>query len=297
MAKLNDFLKEFYTTAKGLMDQAGAAQTNADGRYETPWGGTQSSPVTQAQLDAYEKSQSRWTPGSDAYIKDQERKAQQWQSKLAEAMRGNVQLTQDELNRLTNEDYQYLQSLSNQGYSNPYQIPTSPGGSTVSPTGTSTPTGQGEFAGEGLELYQPDKFPRSYSGLGNQYLDQLMPTLIDDLLASIQGFDANVDKTYKAAMDVNNLNTKDLLSGVLEGTVNNMSGRGILDSSITSDAIGTATGEVLKNVQNQNMQAGLEAAKMHLSKPSLLSDLTKLGQYSYSEDPSVPVKTLASLFL
>jgi len=157
----------------------------------------------------------------------------------------------------------------------------------------------GSFIGDGsdLELYQPDKFPWSFSGIDPTVMGKIIPELGDQLLEAMKNFDSNVGRYFQAAVDDNQVGIQDLLKGVLENSVNSLSSRGILNSSITADAIGTATGDVMKNVQNQNMQAGLEAAKMHLSKPNLLGDLMQLGQFSYQEDRSVPVRTLASLFV
>ena len=148
-----------------------------------------------------------------------------------------------------------------------------------------------------LQLYQPNKFPTSYSGLGKNYIDQIMTAVMPQFESSISNYGANVDKyTTEASGMAKNMGTN-MLDQVLQVVLNSMVGRGMVNSSTAGTAMGAASGEVLKNISNQTYQAGMEGAKLKIGLPDMLSKIMEgLGKYSSAEDPSIPERTLAALF-
>ena len=70
----------------------------------------------------------------------------------------------------------------------------------------------------------------------------------------------------------------------------------MLNSSVASTALGNATGEVLKNINNQNMQLGMQEAKARTDLPSALGQLLQYGKIYTQSDPSVPLRNLLSIF-
>lgn len=147
-----------------------------------------------------------------------------------------------------------------------------------------------------IQLYNPENFPTSRAGLGQEYIDQIMSSVIPQLTSSVEGFEGNVDEFTNQALGLARSTGQDLLSGVLQTNLNSLVGRGMMDSKVAGTALGAATGDVLKNIQNQTMQAGMEGAKLKLGMPDMLAQLAQLGQVSESADPSVPDRIIATLF-
>lgn len=147
------------------------------------------------------------------------------------------------------------------------------------------------------QLYNPDLYPTSRTGLDQSYIDQIMTAVVPTLTNSLEDYPGQVDTLMNNSVDLSRSTTKDMLDGTLQSLLNDLNGRGIMDSSMSRDIIGNATGDVLKNYSNQNMQAGMEAAKLKLGIPALSGQLAQLGNISYQEDPSVPQQLLTSLYV
>jgi len=79
----------------------------------------------------------------------------------------------------------------------------------------------------------------------------------------------------------------------LTGILNNLASRGVLNSSVASDAISKGMG----NVVNQTAQKGYEAAalgsSMKAELPKLLAAVAELGKYSETSNPLQPYALLA----
>jgi len=147
-----------------------------------------------------------------------------------------------------------------------------------------------------IQLYQPNTYPSSYTGIDKQYLDQIMQAVIPEFKKSITGLNSNISKYFDEAKNYNTKQGTDLLQGILQQQVNSLASRNMLNSSVASTALGNATGEVLKNINNQNMQLGMQEAKAKTDLPSALGQLLQYGKVSTWSDPSVPLRNLLSLF-
>lgn len=152
----------------------------------------------------------------------------------------------------------------------------------------------GAFGSSGTpQIYQPENFPTAYEGLGNDYIGQIMNSVMPSLQSSVEGYDQNVDTYTKEAMARTRSGSKDLLDSVLQTSLNSLGNRNILNSSIASNTMGAATGDVMKNLANQNMQANMTGAQLKVQAPDMLSQVANLGKYSEKKDPSVPQQILS----
>ena len=147
-----------------------------------------------------------------------------------------------------------------------------------------------------VQLYNPEQFPTSRTGLGQGYIDQIMASIVPQLTSSVEGFDQNVDEYTQQASGLAASTGQDLLGNILQTNMNSLVGRGMANSKVAGTAYGAAQGDVLKNIQNQTMQAGMEGAKLKLGAPDMLGQLAGLGQVTEAQDPSIPNRILATLF-
>ena len=147
-----------------------------------------------------------------------------------------------------------------------------------------------------IQLYNPEKFPTARQGLDQGYIDQIMSAIIPQLTSGIANRDTNIEGLTSGAVGLAANTGQDLLGNVLQTNLNSLVGRGMMDSKVAGTAFGAATGDVLKNVQNQTLQAGMEEAKLKLGSTDMLGQLAQLGNVSESQDPSIPDRVLATLF-
>ena len=147
-----------------------------------------------------------------------------------------------------------------------------------------------------INIYQPTKYPQAYSGIDKQYLDQIMQAVMPEFKKSVTDLNSNISKYFDEAKSYNTKQGTDLLQGILQQQVNSLASRNMLNSSVASTALGNATGEVLKNINNQNMQLGMQEAKAKTDLPSALGQLLQYGKIYTQSDPSVPLRNLLSIF-
>jgi len=146
------------------------------------------------------------------------------------------------------------------------------------------------------QLYRPDLFPTSRTGLGQTYIDQIMKAVVPQLVGSVESREQDITSLTGQAVGLSRSVSQDLLKDVLQNYTTDLENRGILNSTVAGETLGGATGEVLKNISNQVFQAGMTGAQLQLGTPDLLGGLAQLGQVSESKDPSVPQKILASIY-
>lgn len=159
------------------------------------------------------------------------------------------------------------------------------GGITATTTGTSQ------------NIFQPDLYSKSYSGMGSGYQKELMDTLLPQLKASFQNYGANIDKSTKAAQEgFTSMNKKAMTSG-LQDILNNLASRGMIggkgDSSVASDAIAKGMADITSKNSDKYFQAAMQNAILKAEEPTLLAKIASLGNYSESSDPLEPYKLMA----
>lgn len=147
-----------------------------------------------------------------------------------------------------------------------------------------------------VQLYNPEQFPTSRSGIGQGYIDQIMSAIMPQLTSQVENYDTNVDTQTENAVGLAANTGQDLLGNILQTNMNSMVNKGMMDSKVAGTAFGAAQGEVLSNIQNQTMQAGMEGAKLKLGSTDMLGQLAQLGTVTEAEDPSIPNRILATLF-
>jgi hypothetical protein len=65
-----------------------------------------------------------------------------------------------------------------------------------------------------------------------------------------------------------------------------LSARGMMDSSVGSDALSNAAMQIIPQFANMGYQSQMDAANMRMQIPSILATLGQLGQYSQSAGTS-----------
>ena len=140
-----------------------------------------------------------------------------------------------------------------------------------------------------------DLYPSSYSGLGSSWQDfsqnQALPA-VQNMLTQYPDF---INQAWGNANSGMQQFAKNTLKPAMQNTVNSLNSRGMLDSSVASDALAQTMSNV--NTQLLGYNANNEAAKASMlgQYPTYLNNVAGLGQYSESSDPSQPYATMASL--
>ena len=147
-----------------------------------------------------------------------------------------------------------------------------------------------------MPAYDPNNFQQSRTGLPKDYLNQFLGSLMPQFKNSMDNLDSNITGYFNKAKQANADQTQDLLHSVLQTSLNSLASRGMTNSKVASTAIGNATGDVMKNVLNQNLQLGVAEAKARTQLPSSLGQLMQYGQVSTASDPGGPFRDLLSLF-
>lgn len=147
-----------------------------------------------------------------------------------------------------------------------------------------------------VQLYEPSKYPKSYTGISSRYRNELMDNIIPQIVSAVQGYEGNVDNYVAEAAGLAQNTGQNLLQDVLQTNMNSLVQRGMVNSKVAGTTLGAATGDVLKNVQNQAYQTGMQGAQMKLNQTDMLGQLAELGQYTSTTDASVPQRIIASLF-
>ena len=144
------------------------------------------------------------------------------------------------------------------------------------------------------ELFQPDKFPRSYSGLPKAQRDKIAGDLTPMLIEKAKALPETIDKyTSNAANLYQNL-TRQALSDAMPGVLNNLISRRMLNSSVASDAIQNLGRQAVPFYSDKAYQAAMEGAKMHANVPGVLGNLVNLARYSDQTNELAPYQMLAS---
>jgi hypothetical protein len=122
-----------------------------------------------------------------------------------------------------------------------------------------------------MDIFQPGLFPSSYSGMDRGFssstLESILP-LLQRSLSSLPNSSSNFMRSNAG--------------GVLQDAVNNLSSRGILNSSVASNTLARTASNL-----------GGQAMQMQANLPSILGQLaTNVGNYSYQSNPLAPYQLL-----
>jgi hypothetical protein len=141
----------------------------------------------------------------------------------------------------------------------------------------------------------------SYSGLPSSYQNQLLSGLMPQLQSAITNMPGNIDQYTNEALGGYQQMMQNALRKNIPAALGGLANRGILSSTegnkVLSDVISNAATDASTKGYNAAMQAALLKAGM----PATLAQIATLGNSSqnqsssYSEDPTVMYKTMASL--
>lgn len=127
-----------------------------------------------------------------------------------------------------------------------------------------------------MDIFQPNLYPQSYSGISPQYSNQMLASLIPQLQQSTSGMPTSINNFTRTGA-----------YSTLQDVMNNLAGRGMLNSSVASDALS-------KGITGM----GNQAAQMQFQSPQMLGQLAQnLGGFSYSSNQLAPYELLNNFIL
>jgi hypothetical protein len=144
-----------------------------------------------------------------------------------------------------------------------------------------------------VDIFQPDKYQQSRSGLPEEYQLQILESLIPKLLESVEGYEGNIDKSTQAAQELFETQSRRGMKDQLQGILNSLAGRNILNSSVASDAISKGMGDIVQTGAQKGYESQMTNAALKAQLPALLANIAQLGQSSTSSDPLEPYKLLS----
>lgn len=151
-------------------------------------------------------------------------------------------------------------------------------------------TGQnkGGSSGFGKQSSQSNSnsLSNSFSGLDSGYRNELMGGVIPQLTQSASGLSGQVDKYVDNASSLYQNLTNQAMQRQLPGLLGSLANRGMLNSSVASNAIGGGAAEIAKAYGNKLHESGMQGAQMQMQIPSILGALAQLGQYQKANSES-----------
>jgi hypothetical protein len=162
---------------------------------------------------------------------------------------------------------------------------------------------------DGNEFIIPeDKFPTSSSVSTNQsgidWNSPLLKALLPQLIASGQGVQDKADNLSKTLSEqYGNLIDRSQSAENFQGTLNELAGRNVLNSSVTGEALGRASALNAKSVADKAYDANVAGAQSQFAVPGIIASLANLGQTSSgasastSKQPNVPFEIMQRFLL
>ena len=126
---------------------------------------------------------------------------------------------------------------------------------------------------------------QSQSGInwGSPFMQAIAPSLI----SSAQQLQPTVDTMGQTLQDqYSNLMTQALGPQAFQGTLNDMSSRGMLNSGVTSDALAQTGQGIMQNIGNRGYESMLAQQQAQMQVPGILGGLAGLGQEASSAGQS-----------
>jgi len=127
---------------------------------------------------------------------------------------------------------------------------------------------------------------QSYSGLPQSTITPFLENIMPLLNTTISSLPATIDKYTNNAAKLYGQMGGQMLNQQMPDYLNALNRRGILDSTITSDALRGLGRDISDYTGNKVYEAGMNAAQMAANIPSVLGQLATLGQSSQSSGTS-----------
>lgn len=144
-----------------------------------------------------------------------------------------------------------------------------------------------------VDIFQPDKFSSSWSGLPMERREEILAALVPKLLSSVENYEGNIDRSTQAAQELFQSQTRQGMKGTLKEILNNLASKNVLNSSVGSDAISKGMSNVVRAGADKGYETSMNNAALKAQLPALLANITQLGGGSFSSDPLEPYKLLA----
>lgn len=171
------------------------------------------------------------------------------------------------------------------------------------------------------ELFQPNLYQSStsgsnqssqgntFSGLDANYRNQIASGTIPQLLQAVSGLNSVPQQTANAATNLYSNMLNQGINSSLQGVLNQLASRGILNSSVASDTLSKTAQDLIQTNANNAYQSQIDSGKMQMLIPNILSSIMGLSSYnqgntsstgtsgSYASDPLEPYTMLANFLM
>ena len=120
----------------------------------------------------------------------------------------------------------------------------------------------------------------SFSGLDSKYRNILLDSLMPNLNKSVADMDSNIDKYTDNAVGLYKSTANSLLRDKIPGFLDQLQAKGIMGSTMGTDALSKSIEGLSRGAADQSYNAGMDAARMKYDMPGMLAKLAQLGNYS-----------------
>jgi len=147
-------------------------------------------------------------------------------------------------------------------------------------TSSSQSSSQNQAASLSQQSGASSAFNQSFSGLNEADRSQLMGAVLPMLVQQVGNLPKNIDDYVTNAANMYEGQARTLMGDAMQGLMNNLAGRNMLNSSVAGDAISKTMAQIFPTFADKTFQAGMEGANMRLQMPQILGNLAQLGQFS-----------------
>jgi len=139
----------------------------------------------------------------------------------------------------------------------------------------------------------------SYGGLPSEYIEQLLSSLMPQLVASIEALPGSIDEYTQAGLGAYDSAMRGVITQSMPSILNEIFGRNMQESSIAGDVTQGMMSDYLTTYAPLAYQTAMTGAQMQANLPSLLADIAGLGITDISQtdqaDPLAPYIGIADL--
>lgn len=134
-----------------------------------------------------------------------------------------------------------------------------------------------------------------YEGMGPSWTDWSNQTVQPVLSNLVSNYPQFINKTYDDATAGLGKVATAQLQPALQGALNSLAGRNMINSSVASDTMSKAGTGVLNNLLGYGANLQGQKATTLANMPNMLGGMAQLGQYGLKTDTSTPYKIMAML--
>jgi len=135
----------------------------------------------------------------------------------------------------------------------------------------------------------------SFNGLDPQYRNAIASGVLPQLLSAVAGLNNVPGQTAQAAQSMYGNLSRQALEQSMPDILNQLASRGVLNSSVGSDAISNSANTIIPQFANAGYQSQIDAGKMQMQIPNILGTLMGLGNFNTSEGTNLSNSTSSGL--